>query len=186
MTPRPSASRPRDSQGPDSSEATRSIAPAASLPPPPRAVQLYAGQIHVSREPSIVTRSLVSCVAVCLFDAALATGGMNHFLLPERVSDGSATRYASAACEQLIERMTALGSERRTLQAKIFGGASVIDALRGGVQHLGERNVETARAILERERIPLVAEDVLGRFGRKLVFHTHTGVAWVKAIQRGA
>lgn len=185
MTPRAEASLPRDSQSPDASDATRSIVPAPSFPPP-RAVQLYAGQIHVSREPTIVTTILGSCVAVCLFDAALATGGMNHFLLPERVNDGSATRYASAACEQLIERMTALGSERKTLQAKIFGGASVIDALRGGVQHLGERNVETARAILERERIPLVAEDVLGRFGRKLVFHTHTGVAWVKAIQRGA
>ncbi len=150
-----------------------------------RAVQLYAGQIHASREATAVTTILGSCVSVCLWDAATSAGGINHFLLPERVNDGSATRFASAACEQLIARMARLGSEPRSLQAKVFGGASVIAALRSGVQRLGERNVEVAMSILEREHIPVVASDVLGKLGRKLVFHTDTGVAWVKAIERG-
>jgi chemotaxis protein CheD len=170
---------PGDGRRPEPEGASRSLAPA------PRTVNLYAGQIIVSREPTILTTILGSCVAVCLWDAANGSGGMNHFLLPERVRDGAATRYASAACEQLIARMVEIGSEPRRLVAKVFGGAAVIDALRQGVQHLGERNVATAMALLEREKIPVVAEDVLGRYGRKLVFHTHSGVAWVKAIQRG-
>jgi chemotaxis protein CheD len=151
-----------------------------------RQVNLYAGQVFASREPAMVTTILGSCVAVCLWDVTRKTGGINHFLLPERVEGGLFTaRFASVACEQLLAKMVTLGSEKRNLHAKVFGGASVLDALRDGLQRLGERNVETALAMLAGEQIPVMAQDVGGRFGRKLVFFTDTGVAWVKAIQRG-
>jgi chemotaxis protein CheD len=147
-------------------------------------VQLYAGQLVASEAPAMVTTILGSCVAVCLFDRRLEYGGVNHFLLPDRVGgDQFSPRFGSVACKRLLEQMLALGCDRCDLQAKVFGGASVLDAFRGGGQQLGARNVETALSMLAQEGIDVVATDVGGRFGRRLVYFSDTGTAWVKTIQ---
>jgi chemotaxis receptor (MCP) glutamine deamidase CheD len=39
-----------------------------------------------------------------------------------------------------------------------------------------------AKAILQAEGIPIVAEDVDGERGRKLIFQTHDGAAWVRSL----
>ena len=76
-------------------------------------------------------------------------------------------------------------SDRRDLRAKVFGGASVLDAFKTAAMQLGPRNVETAMAALAREKIEVLAAEVGGKFGRRLVYFTDTGTAWVKTIQRG-
>ena len=49
-------------------------------------------------------------------------------------------------------------------------------------EHLGTKNVSVARSLLAAANIPIVAEDVGGRRGRKLIVHTDTGDAWVKIL----
>ena len=44
------------------------------------------------------------------------------------------------------------------------------------------KNVDVARQLLETESIPVVGHDIGGQRGRKLVFHTDDGAAWVKAL----
>jgi chemotaxis protein CheD len=123
---------------------------------------------------------------VCLWDPVREIGGINHFLLPEKVGgDQFSPRFGTIACARLIERMTALGAEPRELQAKVFGGASVVDAFHSPSLQLGGRNVETAMAALRAAGIDVVASDVGGRHGRRIVFFTDTGAAWVRTIQRG-
>jgi chemotaxis protein CheD len=150
-----------------------------------KAVQLYAGQVVATREACMVTTILGSCVAVCLWDSRQKLGGINHFMLPDRVGTDHSTRFGSVACKRLLEKMIALGSETHDLEAKVFGGASVLDAFRGGGQQLGRRNVETALASLGESGVRVVATDVGGSFGRRLVYFSDTGAAWVKTIQRG-
>jgi chemotaxis protein CheD len=148
-----------------------------------RSIQLFPGQIVVSREPVLVTTILGSCVAVCLFDAE-GIGGVNHFMLPHGAGSGqTSARFGAIACARLVEQVVALGSERRSLVAKIFGGACVLESLRGsGGMHLGLRNVEVADAVLAEHGIPVVAREIGGARGRKLVFVTDTGTAWVQEI----
>jgi chemotaxis protein CheD len=57
-----------------------------------------------------------------------------------------------------------------------------LPALRAGGGNLGQKNVQTARALLLAEGIPIVAEDVDGERGRKLIFQTHDGAAWVRSL----
>jgi chemotaxis protein CheD len=64
----------------------------------------------------------------------------------------------------------------------VFGGACVLRAFRSTAGNLGQKNVQTARALLLAEGIPVVAEDVDGERGRKLIFQTHDGSAWVRAL----
>ena len=56
--------------------------------------------------------------------------------------------------------MLPLGSRKANLQAKIFGGACVLDAFRGKDDHLGAKNVRFALELLSGEGIRVVAQDV--------------------------
>jgi chemotaxis protein CheD len=126
-----------------------------------------------------VATILGSCVAVCLFDPEARLGGMNHFLLPE--GRPASPRFADHAVPLLVARVLELGASRPRLQAKVFGGSNVLEALRHS-SVLAARNVDAARERLALERIPIVAEDVGGVLGRKLVFDVQTGSAWVRVI----
>ena len=156
----------------------------AALPEPSRrAVYLAPGQLFASAEPAEASTILGSCVAVCLWDARSRAGGANHFLLPDWAESGSASpRYGNVAIERLVRQMEGLGAPRRGLQAKLFGGAAVLEAFRGRGNHLGARNVDLARRLLGELGIPIVAEDVGGNRGRKLIFRTDCGLALVRLI----
>jgi chemotaxis protein CheD len=144
---------------------------------------LHPGQVHVSLDACAITTILGSCVAVCLWSPRFGVGGMNHFLLPHWVSgEARSPRFGNAAIEALLERLKAAGCDKRELRAKVFGGASMVEAFKARHASLGERNVAVALEILRTERIPVLNQDVGGERGRKLTFHTHEGSAWVKLL----
>ena len=144
---------------------------------------LHPGEIHASSHPTRITTILGSCVAVCLIDLRRHVAGLNHFLLPSApVAMRGSTRYGDAAIDVLVRRMLALGASRDGLAAKLFGGANVLHAFADEARHIGAANVEMARAALDRYEIPVVAEDVGGTRGRKMVFTVPDGAAWVKVI----
>lgn len=152
-------------------------------PTAPARVYLHPGEVFAAADPSVVTTILGSCVAACIWDPARRVGGANHYLLPYWVGNGfSSARFGNVAVHDLVERLLRLGSRKSDLQAKVFGGACVIDAFAGRGEHLGTKNVEMGLKALRHEGIPVVAEDVGGRRGRRIVFHTDTGVALVKLI----
>ena len=146
-------------------------------------VYLHPGHFFVSAEPYRVTTILGSCVAVCLWDPVLGVGGVNHFLLPHWVGNGqSSARFGNIAVQQLLARLLEIGSSKQNLQAKVFGGACVIEAFQNSHNQLGSGNVNVAFKLLGVEGIPVVTQDVGGRHGRKLIFHTRDGAAWVKRL----
>ena len=161
------------------SPATVLAAPAAEL----RNIYLHPGQIATSATPCMISTILGSCVAVCLWDEETGIGGMNHFLLPHFAGSGpSSARFGNVAIEQLVSRLLAAGARKGGMRAKLFGGANVLEALRGVAGSLGRSNVEVARLVLKEAGIPVVAEDVEGDRGRKLIFQTNDGSARVKLL----
>jgi chemotaxis protein CheD len=146
-------------------------------------IYLHPGQFHVTTESCVVTTILGSCVAVCLCDRHTQIGGINHFLLP--ISNGhepSSRRFGDVAVTDLIAKVIALGADPKRLEAKLFGGANVIAAFRDRENHLGTQNVRIARVVLESVGVPIVNEDVGGQRGRKLIFQTDDGAAWIKEL----
>ena len=147
------------------------------------AVYLHPGRIFVSSEPCTVRMVLGSCVAVCLWDPGLGIGGANHFLLPYQVGDGQdSPRFGNVAILRLIEKLLAFGCAKRSLKAKLFGGSCVLEAFQKNGAHLGTKNVSLARKLLAEEGIAVVAEDVGGQRGRRLIFQTNDGGAWVRRL----
>ena len=144
---------------------------------------LHPGQLFVSAQGCAVTTILGSCVAVCLWDPVTKIGGINHYLLPAFSGEGIASpRFGNIAIKELLDQLAQLGSHKHNLLAKMFGGACVLEAFRQRQYHLGTKNIEIAQELLESESIPLVGHDVGGQRGRKLIFHTDDGAAWVKAL----
>ena len=144
---------------------------------------LHPGQLFVSAESYAVTTILGSCVAVCVWDPATRIGGINHFLLPTFSGEGIASpRFGNFAIKELLDQLAQMGCQKPNLLAKMFGGACVLEAFRERQHHLGMKNIEVARDLLESESIPLVGHDVGGHRGRKLIFHTNDGAAWVKHL----
>ena len=144
---------------------------------------VHVGQLYASAEQRLVSTILGSCVSVCVWDAEVRVGGLNHFLLPQCVTNGvSSPRFGNVAIRELLAEVQRLGGARHRLQAKLFGGASVIDAFQTTNGSLGMQNVALARRFLADAGIPIVNEDVGGSQGRKLVFRTSDGTAWVRHI----
>ena len=144
----------------------------------PVSVYLHPGQIYAASHAALVSTVLGSCVAVCLWDPVARVGGMNHFLLPS----GKGPRYANEAMTQLLEEMTSRGAFVARVVAKVFGGACVIAGFTGSRKAIGTQNAEAAMQFLAAHSIPVRAHQTGGTHGRKLLFHTGTGQAYVKDI----
>ncbi|MEO5367071.1 MAG: chemotaxis protein CheD [Magnetococcus sp. WYHC-3] len=141
---------------------------------------LLPGALYAAVEPTLVQTVLGSCVAVCLWDMEHKFGGINHYKLPLWNGDGlPSPKFGNIAVEKLVERLLDLGSDRRRLVAKVFGGAAVIEST-GGLLNVGERNIEAARALLQEQRIPIIAGDVGGDVSRKLMFQTWDNTVLMK------
>ena len=155
----------------------------AQTKPALSSIYLHPGQLIAATEPTVVTTILGSCVAVCLWDLTSGIGGINHYLLPTGLKTASTgLRYGNVAIEQLLEKLWRAGVRPSNLRAKMFGGACVLDAMRGKANHLGDKNVDIAEKLLAEAGIPVVASDVGGGRGRKLIFQTHDGTALVKLL----
>lgn len=143
---------------------------------PIRKYFLFPGSTHVDAEECEITTVLGSCVAVCLWDQRHGGGGMNHFMLPLWNGEGLATpKYGTIAMERLLEQVLAIGARKEHLVAKVFGGANLL-ATSSAACPIGERNIELAMTQLEEWRIAVVATDLGGRVGRKIIMNTMTGV----------
>ena len=144
------------------------------------AVKVLPGEYFVADENMVIMTVLGSCIAACLWDSRTRIGGMNHFMLPDGDLADASGRYGSYAMELLINEMMKRGARRETMQAKIFGGAQVMHNFT--TMNVGERNTSFVLNYLHTERIPVVSEDVLDIYPRKVVFFPVTGKAMVKRL----
>jgi len=149
---------------------------------------LHAGQHHVAASPTLLKMILGSCAGVFLFDPVLAMGGGTHYMLPHHGSGNPSARYGDIAIPNLLENFRALGSNRKNLEARVFGGGSMLSALREmpGKHRgpIGQRNVEIAKEILAAASIPVVDRDVLGSRGRMVTMVSSTGEVTLEFISQ--
>ena len=145
------------------------------------ACKVLPGEVFVHDEDILITTTLGSCIAACLWDREKRVGGMNHFLLPDGGGNGDVSgRYGSYAMELLIGEMVKRGATRSTMEAKVFGGGAVL----GGMNsiNVGERNTAFVMDYLRTERITVVSKDVMDIYPRKVCFLPASGKALVKRL----
>ncbi|MBL8473839.1 MAG: chemotaxis protein CheD [Rhodocyclaceae bacterium] len=128
---------------------------------------------------------LGSCVSVCLFDLELRLGGINHFMLPalsrSAFSETDALLAGDYCMEALLNGLLMRGARKSRIKAKAFGGGAILK-LGHGQNDIGRRNADFTREWLGRENIPLMSDDMLGPWSRKLVFTPWNGEAWCRRM----
>jgi chemotaxis protein CheD len=150
------------------------------------AAKLLPGEYYVTTQTMVLVTVLGSCVAACIRDSQLGIGGMNHFMLPESVHEAdnplsSSARYGTYAMEILINELIKLGARRNKLQAKVFGGGNV---LRGfTATNVGERNAAFVLEYLKTENIPILAQDLVDIYPRKVYFFPEDGRVMVRKLR---
>ena len=151
-----------------------------------QAAKILPGEYYATSRDMVLVTVLGSCVAACIRDRQSGVGGMNHFMLPESSQDadsmiGLPTRYGTYAMEMLINQVLKMGARRSNLEAKIFGGGNV---LRGfTVSNVGQKNSLFVKDFLALEHSPVVAEDLLDVYPRKVYYFPHTGRVLVRKLK---
>lgn len=142
---------------------------------------IHPGAWAIERERPLSTL-LGSCVAVCLFDPQARIGGINHFMLPNMArgknNDVDSLLSGSFAMESLLNALLQQGAKKPRLQAKAFGGGTIIETSLS----IGMRNATFTKEWLAREGIPLLSSDFLGPWSRKVLFLPSNGDAYCRRL----
>jgi chemotaxis protein CheD len=152
--------------------------------PATQRLTVMQGQIRVSAEPGVeLSTVLGSCVASCLFDPEARIGGMNHFLLAEPPASHGVgdidVQYGVFLMELLINEMLNRGAVKKRLRAHLYGGAN----LHVGMTPIGSANCAFAKSFLQRERIPLLREDLGGSCARRIDFRPASGQVRCRSVE---
>jgi chemotaxis protein CheD len=149
---------------------------------------IHPGEYYVTGDDEIIGTLLGSCVALCLYDPEKKIAGMNHFMLPGRITNTDiykdrTARYGITAINELMNHMEKSGAARERLVAKIFGGGKVLESVIE-TNTIPADNVRLAKVLMEMEDIDISEIDTGGNFTRKILMDVKTGKVYLKKSTR--
>lgn len=152
-------------------------------------VKILPGEFYVTSSDEIIATVLGSCISVCIRDAKLGIGGMNHFMLPtnNKKDDDSwkynkidkAARYGSDAMEHLINELLKNGGRKNNFEIKITGGGKIMAKM----NDIGAKNISFIRDYLSTEGYDIKSEDLGEVYPRKVRYFPRTGKLQVKKLR---
>ena len=153
-------------------------------------IQVGMADLKMTRSPDrLMTAGLGSCIGICIFDRALKLGSLAHIMLPSSLqakNPENKAKFADTAIEVVLDTMIKNGANRSRLQAKIAGGAQMFKfSGESDIMKIGERNAIAVEENLQKHRIPLLARDTGGNYGRTITFDPETGDLLVRTIGHG-
>lgn len=148
---------------------------------------IHPGEYFATGDDEIISTVLGSCVAVALYDPARHVGGLNHFMLPGALDQSAGLvsetgKYGVFAMEFLINELMKLGSKRRDLIAKVFGGGHVLRGSDNHVSTVPQSNIDFAYTYLKTEGISIETADVGGTSARKIFYYPQSSKVLLKRI----
>lgn len=149
-------------------------------------IYLQPGEYHVGDANCRIRTLLGSCVSITLWEPQRRIGAMSHFLLASRHGATSELdgRYADEALALMFRELIELKVKPSACRAKVFGGGNMFpDFTRKDADHVGQKNGEAARALLEAHRIPIISECLFGVGHRQIIFEVKTGDVWSRQVR---
>lgn len=154
-------------------------------------VKVGMADLNIAKLPGIIrTTGLGSCVGLTMYDPQLKLAGMAHVMLPTseiaREGNVNKAKYADTALPELLEKMLQLGASQSRIVSKMAGGSQMFSFSGAGeTMRIGPRNAESCREWLKKLKIPLVAEDTGGNYGRTIEMDCETGLLTIRSVQMG-
>lgn len=153
-------------------------------------IKVGMADLNTIKSPGILTTlGLGSCVGIALYDKNKKIAGLAHIMLPsseEIKNNTKKAKFADTGIELLIERMISIGSNKRSITAKIAGGSQMFNFnSNSDVLKVGKRNVEATKKKLRELNIPIIGEDTGGNYGRTIELSAEDGLLLIKTIGHG-
>ena len=132
------------------------------------------GQISLGSGTTHLTAVLGSCVAVAFHSPKQEIGVLAHVILAQSSGRNSPPgKFADTAIPEMLRMMENAKVPHDDIVARLAGGANIFG--RGGPLQIGTANIEAITQLLEKEGIPIKAQDVGGNKGRRVSFDCQTG-----------
>lgn len=127
---------------------------------------LTQGEVRIaSSHNECFSAILGSCIATVIWDPEVNIGGINHLLTPKSCApDPTRVGHDINLMELLINGVLAAGGSRDRLEAKMFGGAQMIN----GLGSTGATNAAFVEKFLSDEGIPCTARSTGGTAARRI------------------
>ena len=132
----------------------------------------------------LITYALGSCIGLCFHDPMLQLGALLHIMLPLNMEAGRThpMKYADTGIKETLRQMEIRGASRARMTVKIAGGAKMFAVAGGGsLGNIGQRNIESVQAIMRRENLRLIGQQIGGTVARTLLFDVVSGQACVRS-----
>jgi len=153
-------------------------------------IKVGMADLYAIKYPGILTTlGLGSCVGISLYDSTNKIIGLAHIMLPSSMQARNNTnlcKFADTAIIKLVSDMVMLGADKRRIIAKLAGGAQMF-ALNepSEMMRIGARNVTSSKEKLDELKIPVIAEDTGGTYGRTIELYSDDGRLLIKTIGHG-
>lgn len=153
-------------------------------------IKVGMADLNIAHAPNILTTlGLGSCVGIALYDPVMKLGGLAHIMLPDSTqirNNENVAKFADTGIEELLKQLLREGAKQTRLVAKIAGGAHMFEFKHmDETMRIGARNVAAVKQLLERYKIPILANDTGENYGRTIELHTDTGILVVRTIGHG-
>lgn len=153
-------------------------------------IQVGMADLKLARAPDkLMTAGLGSCIGICIIDRSAKVACLAHIMLPSSEQAKNAenkAKFADSAIEVVLDEMLKNGANRSRLQAKIAGGAQMFKfSGESDIMKIGERNAIAVETNLNKHKIPILAKDTGGNYGRTITFDAETGELLVRTIGHG-
>jgi chemotaxis protein CheD len=153
-------------------------------------IKVGMADLQSSSHPGILTTlGLGSCVGIALYDARTKIIGLAHIMLPSSLqarNNSNLAKFADTAIVTLLNEMLKLGAKRQDIVAKLAGGSQMFAFSESSdMMRIGTRNVISTKEKLMELRIPIIAEDTGGNYGRTIELYSNDGKLIIKTIGHG-
>ncbi|WGI17823.1 hypothetical protein [Methanonatronarchaeum sp. AMET-Sl] len=150
-------------------------------------INVGIGEYHVTDNgDTLKTNGLGSCVGIAIYDPKQKTSGLLHAMLPsyEDSRDKNPSKYVDSGIQQVVDKLTEMGSQKKDLKAKIVGGSNMFN-FTGENGTIGERNIKAAKKKLNELDIPIIEEDTGGNYGRSIKLKPNSWNIEIKSVKKG-
>lgn len=153
-------------------------------------IKVGMADLQSSTHPCILTTlGLGSCVGIALYEPFKKIAGLAHIMLPSSLQARNNTnlaKFADTGIAKLIEDMGRLGANKNCIVAKLAGGAQMFSfSSSSDMMRIGFRNISAVKEFLTQHKIPLIAEDTGGNYGRTIELSSDNGTLLIKTIGHG-
>lgn len=139
-------------------------------------IDVSTGSVKVGRAGVMLRSSAIgSCIVIAAYDLGKKIGALAHIMLPGRSLKGSKvkrTKYAADAIDEMIHRLSRLGSSRNDIEVCMVGGANV---LRKGNDTISKENIDSALEFLGEKQLKVRGQAIGGTSRRSVRLDVESG-----------